>query len=818
MPRRLRPVSLLPVLLCCAAAVAASGRPSIRTVSMGYTLAVRANRWAPAVVLIDNPGPATRVAVTAVCELEGRTDASVVTRAEIDLPAQACILRVVYVRIETSREVRFDLHRGGNRIDTVKATINPMSPREFCVLGLSYRNDQNFVCDQPKVPEEETFRFIFKNIALTTPSRLSSRWEGYASANAIILGTFPPSGLTSLQERALVNWVRSGGVLVLCPGGEPSGYAGTVIEEISPVVELGTRLIEKLPALKPLYGSAPGREEKGRIGLTEAYVVDGETELSMGEFPLIVSRDEGMGRVIFVAFDIGNERLGAWNGMLRLYQDLLLDRGAPPLPSATPLPELSASYNNAQVGARVLPRSALTVFLGVDVALVAVLLLVMRRRREWAFVILLIAAPVLAVVMRGVGAASSGVVEPSVSGVVVAESASGSRRAFCSGYYTSVSPKEARVSVLYPDRPTAFPDAWLNRLTGSVGLAAAESQRQTFTFVDGDIKRLDDVAVRERSSLSFQGAALAEMPGTVDAAAVFSAEGVRLKVTNRSKQALSEGFVTYNRNTGAMPDLAPGQTAEVELDSGTAQPVVARYARGGVRSELQAIAASLYGARRINDLADTGAVYQGWLEGAPLDLDIRGIGKLKRKRKTLWAVRASVRAEGKRILVPKGVASRRFESKMNSLYRDGDWVKFSGHIAFNARFGLPSALRGLKATRIELYLDFTRAPGYAAIEVYNHVNGAWDCILGKPRGPGGETARPSHALGSSASDALPVRPGRTSWTLRGPESYLHPRTGEVRVRYVVASEPEVAPASASRAGRKRPVISDLDIEIEGVRP
>ena len=561
MTRRLRPVSILLALFCCGVAHAASDKPAIRTVSMGYSLAVRAGRWAPAAVLLDNPGPATRVALTAVCELEGGADSPVVTRAEIRLPAKTSLLRVVYVRMETARAVRFDLHRDGNRIATVKATANPMSPREFCVLGLSYSNDQNFVCDQPRSPEEETFRFLFKNIAMNTPTRLSSRWEGYASANAIILGTLPPNGLTPLQERALVNWVRAGGVLVLCPGGKPSGYAGTVIEGICPVRELGTRLIEKLPALKPLYGSTPGREAKGRIGLTEAYVVNGETELSMGEFPLIVSRDEGMGRVVFVAFDIGNERLAAWSGMMRFYQDLLLDRGVPPRPGATSLPEAAASYNNEQVGARVLPRAALAVFVGLDVALVAVLLLAMRRRREWAFVVLLIAAPVLALVMRGVGAASSGVVEPSVSGVIVAGSASGSPSAFCSGYYTSVSPRAARGSVLYPDRPTAFPDIWLQRLTGSSGLAAAETQRQTFTFADADIKRLDNVALRERSSLSFQGAALAEMSGRIEAAAVFGAEGVRVKVTNRSKRTLGEGFVTLNRNAASVPDGSPARAS-----------------------------------------------------------------------------------------------------------------------------------------------------------------------------------------------------------------------------------------------------------------
>ena len=154
---------------------------------------------------------------------------------------------------------------------------------------------------------------------------------------------------------------------------------------------------------------------------------------------------------------------------------------------------------------------------------------------------------------------------------------------------------------------------------------------------------------------------------------------------------------------------------------------------------------------------------------------------------------------------------------MTSLYRDGRWVSFSGQIPFAARFGLPRALRGLKARRIELYLDFTQAPAYAAIEVYNHESGAWDRVLGKARGA--DTSRRSGlGLGSSGPDALPVRATRRSWSLRRPEPYLNPRTGEVRCRYAVASESGASPVGATRVGAKRPVISDLDIEIEGVRP
>lgn len=832
MPKRFRPVAaILLALAVPASGRAESGNPKFRSISFGFSLSARANTWAPASVIVDNPGPATDVVVTAVCEGDDGSLSPVTTRTPMRLPAKSSRLDVVYVRVDNAGHARFELRRGGALLDRSDATINNVGSREFLVLGLSHSNSQNFVCEQRRAGSGSEFRFRFKNLPLVTPLRAPSRWQGYSAANAIILGVLPPEGMTTTQQRAIVNWVRAGGVLVLCPGGYHSNYRGSIIERISPVRELGVRLVETLEPLRDVYGSAPQRLEKGRIGLTEALATDGDTLLSMGPFPLIVTRDEGMGRVVFIAFDVGHDRLTMWKPLRRLYEDLLCRRGAPPPPWQTPMPSRASAFLDKRVGARVVPRSALAAALGANFLLALGALIVMRKRREMGFAALLVAAPLVAVIVNAAGAAYSGVVEPSLAGLHVAQSASGASRAACASYCAAISPAAARVDVGAPLTPSAFPDALFRKTPVRRGrLAAADTQRQRYAFLDADIKWLDDVPVRERSVVRFQATALGVMPGALDVQATLDERGVRFDIVNRSRVTLTEGFVTANRNATAIGALDPGERTTVRLDRGTARPVVARYSRGAARSSLQALATALYAPGRANVLDDTGMALQGWCNAEPIALQVKGMSNPRRTSQTLWVVRARTRAQGSRILVPKGVASRRFESNVSSLYAGGRWIPFTGHIPVPVSFGLPQAVRGLQPTRVTLFLAFEQGRARAAIEAFNLKTRSWDIILGKRKGarsePPARGSRPAKRRRKRRLDPAlpaygrvePVISSGTEFPLSEPTRYFNPWTGQIRVRFTALAETVTTGDGASASSANRPVITDLDIEIEGFRP
>ncbi|HRU06523.1 MAG TPA: hypothetical protein P5137_12205 [Candidatus Brocadiia bacterium] len=802
----------------------AADQPRLGKSSIGFSLSVRPGRWAPLKVRIENPGPATDAILRACCVDSGGARFPILTDLPIHLPAESSRTHTTYVRMDNSDKVEVELYCGGNLSARETVSPAPLGPRESLFVSLTFDANQNFSCRQERETPEFPVRFRFNNTSQF--SELPTRWQGYDAADVLAVGSLPPEGINPAQEQAIVDWVRAGGLLILCPGGSPARWENTLIEQISPVQRLGARLVQAVPPIEALYGPIPGNT---RIGLTESTVRDGRVLLQWDQFPLIVTRNEGVGKVVFVAFDLANERLTAWPALRDLYADLIIPRGRIPSPAGSGFPGQALTALNEMAGVKVLGRWVLAVCVIVNLAVTLAVFILLRKRREAAFAALLVIAPLMAVAINLIGSAASGIVETTLAGVHVVQTSAGQAKAAVNSCYALLSPSAARVDVCHPGEPSAFPDALLPytlRVSGRPSAASAPSQR--FTFTDTDIKRVEGVEVRPRSPVHFQSSRVATPTGAIEATATCAADGIRFDLVNKSKERFSEGFVAANRNVAAFGALAPGQKTTVTLATDTARGMLAAHSPTAIVSRRQPIVNSLFAARDA-DLADTGFLACAWAGSAPDPLSVNGLSQAPvRRDQALWVAQAAPAAAAGRILIPKGAAVFRPRQRLPVLFENGRWGAFSGRVTFETDFEVPAPALGLKPTRIDFFLATGRALAKAAIEVFNWQTGAYDIVLGgtpsaPPPPPPPPAEKPSRkkktppvshfAPSSPRVETAPIAKDR--FALPDPEKHYQPEFGRVRLRVTLeAVQPagELQPASI-----RRPVVEDFDIEIEGTR-
>lgn len=772
-------------------------QPHFSRVAVGFSSFVRSDSWIPIRLMVQNPGAATDVEVVVYAADSVGSRMPLLVRAPLHLPADSIRRHTMYVRTGNCEKLLFELYDKNQRL-TNRASVAPahISASEPLILGLS-NNGMGFVCTQEPSASE---RLRFNN-ALGF-SDLPERRQGYEAVDVIILGSLPAEQITVLQQRAIIEWVRAGGLLVFSPGAYTHNYEGTLLEGILPAQILGSRLVEGLPPLEDIYG--PIKREKQRLGLTEIVASDGTVNLQMGQFPLVVSRPEGAGRVVFVAFDLSGERMLSWPHLIKFYRDLTDRQGRLPDIRKTRLPAEASAILNEYMGVKVMPRRQVAGFLCVNVILVVIVLVGARKRREYGFLILLFCAPVLALAINAFGRAAANITEPLAAGLHVVRTVSGQSGGAGNGFHAVLSDKEARSDVIFPDTPSLFCQALPVMPEKGKQLTSAEAAQESYEMADEDLKWLRDLRLRPRSVSVLESSYLATMPGAVSAVAVFDGKGISVAVKNESNAPFERGFIAYNRNAAILDDLAPGESATVRLSGATAQGLMAGFSRKPLKDKREAendrVINSLYAVNVARQIADTGLHVFGWIEREPVTLKLEGLAAApKSSGRTLWIITPQRRMEGKRFLLPKGSLAMRLSNTKSNIFRWGNWADIYGLGMMTVDFGVPVELRDMKPTRMSLFLRTGQAPALVALEVFDWQAGKYDVLVGEPV--------------DGEPQARPVRADRTTFEVKFPEKYLSPGRGIVRVSLVIKS---IHNEIVDSVGNRIPIIEDLDLEIEGI--
>ncbi|MFQ6055888.1 MAG: hypothetical protein ACE5J3_07915, partial [Methanosarcinales archaeon] len=193
----------------------------------------------------------------------------------------------------------------------------PLYPKDTIILVLDKEKaGLNFLSGISSSYGTGEIKVVYPETAL-----LPTKWKGYDSVDLIVMGDFSLRDLTQDQQKAIENWVRFGGSLVVSTGANFLNYRGTFVEYLLPVKMLGSKTLTSLESLE--------KEKYGKIDLTEGFIVsdamilDGKVMLYENGVPLIVKGRADNGKVIYLAFDYSKYPFKGWDGNLPLWKDII---------------------------------------------------------------------------------------------------------------------------------------------------------------------------------------------------------------------------------------------------------------------------------------------------------------------------------------------------------------------------------------------------------------------------------------------------------------------------------------------------------------
>ncbi|MFS0557517.1 hypothetical protein [Brevibacillus sp. 179-C9.3 HS] len=226
----------------------------------------------------------------------------------------------------------------------------------------------------------------------------------------LVINNFALDSLNEQQIKAIRDWTKSGGMLILAGGAQYKKWSG-VLADLSPVEVTGVTSVQTLASLKV--------DKTNPIELTSPFTVSngtlktGKALYSEGNIPLMAVHNVGDGKVLYVAYDLAAEPVASWAGNSRFWSDTLIkafgssindsktrmyDRIWPLRDAADRIPSL-----------RIPEVSWFALFFGIY-ALIAgpVLFYLLRRKRKQSYMWVIV--PVLSVV-AGIGIFSIGAIQ-----------------------------------------------------------------------------------------------------------------------------------------------------------------------------------------------------------------------------------------------------------------------------------------------------------------------------------------------------------------------------------------------------------------------
>ena len=274
--------------------------------SLGFNGQFQLDRWSPLSVVLENKGQATRaeleVIVTSGSEYQGDVYRSVYA-TDVDLPANSIKRYAFTIKIKSfTHELIIRLRQKDDIIFSRSINLRPFfTEKNFAVAA------DNFV--SPDILSVLPDHLCPANVR---PKFLPEYWYGYDSVKLLIMRAETLSQLREKQFQALTRWLKQGGYLVLGGGLNYGSLGEKRLQNILPIHVRGYRQLLELQSLgrfcsRTLTGSEPFLVLNVRIDDAQVLAKENDT-------PIIIQRNLGFGRIVFLAFDMNSPPFSRWDG------------------------------------------------------------------------------------------------------------------------------------------------------------------------------------------------------------------------------------------------------------------------------------------------------------------------------------------------------------------------------------------------------------------------------------------------------------------------------------------------------------------------
>jgi len=515
---------------------------------------------------------------------------SLIYEQKIDLPVPSRKLWTGYVLADDDpNQLMVEYYSSRGRLLAYEPVVyNARSPDDELVLGIvpdiqrtGLRRLINIVSrdDDEARPAANAMqpRKAGRYLLFTEKALLPREEIGYQSVSTVLWDGGDLGDLDPERSVALRGWVFQGGTLIVAAGENGERVRQSFLHEVLPV-EIGpSRPYDVADDFRQTFGTAPATS--GPIIVTSARLLRGKVLVGTPDRPLAVEGPYGVGRVVYVGFSLSSWALQRWSG-----RDVFLARLFQPTRSQI-LPTMTASARQAVDGRLKsnllgkLPSPLFIIaFLGLYIVLVVpVNYLVFRamKRLEYAWLALPITAIAFGFLAYNIGYFSQSQILEADEFTLV-EGMAGSPLAAAKSFFAIYSPTQINETIRFPDRPV------FSRPLLAVGYAGLRygsrgdpmsTARNPLTVSYENGFTVDNFVVYTWAARALECDHVADLKGQMDAKLTIQNGQVSGSVTNRFGYPLRSAILlTPALRTIAVGDLAPGQSRNVQSDSGRSDP------------------------------------------------------------------------------------------------------------------------------------------------------------------------------------------------------------------------------------------------------
>ncbi|MGQ0526125.1 MAG: hypothetical protein ACT4P8_20965 [Betaproteobacteria bacterium] len=312
--------------LICALSSAMAAAPVEITAVVGFADTFQPGRWTPLHVSVTNRGSdlsgTLEVQVTGGDELRGRRFVTTHRRTlELQRNSRKS-LQFTILPQGLSHPLVLRVLSNGSEQARVEIDLRTRSIAERLVPVLSRDADLNYL-------NEGAARGM--RVVSPHPEMLPAHWQGYDAAAAVVLHGMSLERLSASQFEALHKWIAQGGTLAVSGGPDYTLLRRPRLAALLPGLPAGMTRIDA-DALQAAFSSSLDVSRPVYVHRLDAY--HGDVRLRAGAQPLIVERTVGLGRVLYLTFDVASHPFDRWDGMRNLWTENLR-LAAPPTVTAS---------------------------------------------------------------------------------------------------------------------------------------------------------------------------------------------------------------------------------------------------------------------------------------------------------------------------------------------------------------------------------------------------------------------------------------------------------------------------------------------------
>ncbi len=311
---RLADVLLLLALLFALPRAMATSAVDIAAV-VGFTDTFQPGRWTPLNVTVTNHGGdlsgELEVQVTGGDELRGRLFVTTHWRKlELHRDSRKTLQFTVFPQ-RLSHPLVIRVHSGGRELARSEIDLRTRFVAERLVLVLSRDADLDYLNDGAA----NGLRVLYPH-----PESLPVHWRGYDAVAAIVVHGVSLERLSASQFDALHKWIAQGGILAVSGGPDYALLRSPRLAALLPGLPLGMTRMDA-GALKRAFSISLDVSRPVHVNRLGDF--RGRARLRAGAVALIVERTLGLGRVLYLTFDVAGYPFDRWDGMRALWLDSL---------------------------------------------------------------------------------------------------------------------------------------------------------------------------------------------------------------------------------------------------------------------------------------------------------------------------------------------------------------------------------------------------------------------------------------------------------------------------------------------------------------